>query len=214
MLQIAVLFSGSASSVRYLIENDPNYRKTYSFAMGMTNNKDASGISLLEEHQIQCITADYHTWCVDNDISYKNIALRERYFDIFHNAITACRADIILLSGFMLIITLPLLGAYHILNVHPSGLHILDENGKRKYTGANAVTDAISAGETQTFSTIHLLNEEVDGGPIITISDPLAYRGGSVADHQERMKTLCDGPAYATALKMITSGDYTLPSLR
>lgn len=214
MLQIAILFSGSASSVRYLIENDPHYTKTYSFAMGMTDNKDASGRSYLEDCGIPCIPADFHAWRRDNDVSYGDTHSREEYFAIYDQFIKAYKADIILLSGFMLIITPPLLGAYHILNVHPSGLHILDENGKRKYTGADAVTDAINAGETQTFSTIHLLNEEVDGGPIVTISDPLAYRGGSVADHQERMKTLCDGPAYATALKMITSGDYTLPSLR
>ena len=118
------------------------------------------------------------------------------------------RADLVILSGFMRIISEPLLGSVPIINVHPADLRILDKRGKPKYTGDDAVTDAINAGETETCSTIHLVTKEIDGGPIITVSDPLRVIPGiDPKVHQEEMKTACDGPAYAEAMRMICDGE-------
>ena len=57
------------------------------------------------------------------------------------------KPDIILLSGFMLKITDPLLWYCDIINVHPADLSIKGENGKPKYIGDDAVRMAIEAGE-------------------------------------------------------------------
>jgi hypothetical protein len=42
------------------------------------------------------------------------------------------------------------------------------------------------------------------------MSEPLLVEEGvSAKEHQEKMKTACDGPAYQKALEMICSGEFT-----
>lgn len=214
MKRIVVFFSGSASSLEYLLRNDPRRGEEYEIVGAFTDRYSSSGRkAVCAPNQIRCDCIDYQRWCKTMRVDPKDLKEREEYFGRVSRMTASFMPDIIMLSGFMLVITPPLLGAYHILNVHPADLRIVDDNGQRKYTGADAVTDAINAGESETFSTIHLLNEEIDGGPIITISDPLKYTGMTPKQHQECMKVMCDGPAYAKALEMITSGEYVLPSL-
>lgn len=213
MFKICIMFSSGASALKYLVGNDPNYRRHYDITCAFTDNHHASGIEYVEDIDIPLKVIDYTTWCTSNNVSCRNLVARERYFEEVENAMNDLQYDFIILAGFMLVITKPLLGKYHILNVHPADLRIVDDNGKRKFTGADAVTDAINAGEVETCSTIHLINEEIDGGPIITVSKPLVYGNMTPKDHQECMKDLCDGPAYVKALEMIMTGEFAFPSL-
>jgi folate-dependent phosphoribosylglycinamide formyltransferase PurN len=207
-LRIVVLFSGGASAAQYLIEKDRWYNKTYEFVFALTDKKDASGVSYFEEKEIPCMEAGIKQFCVRNGYFGKirdmpdNI--RRAYFTHLQHIIRQFKPDLILLSGFMLKIVAPLLGYCPIINVHPADLRIKNEDGTPKYTGDDAVTLAINAGETSTASTIHVVEEKVDEGKIICVSQPLMVQPEvSVAEHQNRMKIFCDGPAYAEALRLI-----------
>jgi len=213
MKKIFVLFSGSASSVRWLMENDPNYDKNYFFVGGITNKKDASGKSYFREKGIPCSGFNTKLFCQSQNYFGKlkdmPISLRELYFKNLLSRIKLHKPDLILLSGFMLEITPPLLGYVPIINVHPADLSIR-ENGKPKYVGDDAVTLALKSGEKSTRSTIHVVEKKVDEGKIICMSEPLLVEEGvSAKEHQEKMKTACDGPAYQKALEMICSGEFT-----
>jgi folate-dependent phosphoribosylglycinamide formyltransferase PurN len=109
----------------------------------------------------------------------------------------------------MLEIRFPLLGYCPIINVHPADMRIKNTKGKTKYTGDDAVTLAINAGEKYTASTIHVVEEELDNGRIICVSAPLPV-GKNVLpwEHQEKMKIFCDGPAYQEALRMICEREF------
>jgi phosphoribosylglycinamide formyltransferase-1 len=112
-----------------------------------------------------------------------------------------------MLSGFMLIVTDPLLSEFEgrILNVHPALLSLEDEKGKRKYTGLNVVARAMQAGDP-TGSTVHIVTGEPDMGPIVAESLPLPYQStDSPHDHQELMKTACDGPVFRIALEKVVN---------
>lgn len=205
-LRIVVLFSGGASAVRFLIENDPNYGKHYEFVLGVSNKKDTSGEGFLREKRIPFLMCNTKEFCVarkhTDKISKMPPELRQAYFRWVLREVRCYEPDLIILSGFMLAITFPLLEYCPIINVHPADLSI-GENGKRKYVGDDAVTMALAAGEKTTASTIHFVTEEVDGGPIICISDHIPVEPGiSAKDHQEKMKILCDGPAYMNAIQM------------
>ena len=87
--------------------------------------------------------------------------------------------------------------------------HIKDGEQKPKYTGASAVELAINDGQTFTASTIHVVEEKVDCGKIICVSEKIHVEEGCpIYLHQERMKMLCDGPAYKKALELISSGKF------
>ncbi|MFH1669743.1 MAG: formyltransferase family protein, partial [Candidatus Woesearchaeota archaeon] len=92
------------------------------------------------------------------------------------------RIDLIALAGYMLILKDPMLDHFSgkIINSHPADLSILDDDGKRRYTGANAVLDAIVAGEETTRTCIHLARQDVDAGEIIVTSRPLVIDRSSL----------------------------------
>tara|TARA_B100000287_G_scaffold143580_1_gene135448 strand:- start:2208 stop:2849 length:642 start_codon:yes stop_codon:yes gene_type:complete len=75
--------------------------------------------------------------------------------------LTAWNVDLIILAGWMRIVTKRLIQAFpdRIINVHPSLLP--------KYKGLHAVEQAMDAGEDFTGCTVHYVTEELDGGPII-----------------------------------------------
>jgi phosphoribosylglycinamide formyltransferase 1 len=69
--------------------------------------------------------------------------------------------DVVLLAGYMRILGPEVVGAFrdHILNVHPSLLPA--------FPGAHAVRDALAWGVRVTGATVHLVDEEVDHGPVV-----------------------------------------------
>ncbi len=73
----------------------------------------------------------------------------------------AVEADVAVLAGYMRVVGPATLAAFpnRIINTHPALLP--------SFPGAHAVRDALSAGVAVTGATVHLVNEIVDGGPIV-----------------------------------------------
>jgi phosphoribosylglycinamide formyltransferase-1 len=209
MLRVLCLFSGSASSLRYLVENDPNYGKRYVFVGAFCDRDGVTGITYCRDADIPIPVdvIDYRAWIRRNNVSYNDLQARAVYFTQVLDLVRKYKPDIILCSGFMLVITSNFVAAYpnRILNVHPANLAKLGEDGKPVYAGTkDAVQSAIAAGDKCTRSTIHVLTDDVDLGPAVTFSDWLAVAPDRDAKcHQEAMKVHCDGPGYAAALAMI-----------
>lgn len=69
--------------------------------------------------------------------------------------------DLVCLAGFMRILTPPLVRAFEgrMLNIHPSLLPA--------FPGARAPADALAWGAKVTGATVHIVDEEVDHGPIV-----------------------------------------------
>lgn len=198
--------------MKYLLEKDQNLGQKYQIVGAFTDNKNAQGISLVKGVGIELEVLDIHDYFDARNAKLNNQEIRKEYFVEVSRRIGRFKADLLMLSGFMRIITEPILSEYHnrILNVHPANLSILDEEGRRKYIGMDAVAKAIASGEKETRSTIHLVTADLDGGPIVVLSDPLPIKPGvQPEEHQEQMKWVCDGPAYAKALAL-TVEDITL----
>ena len=76
-------------------------------------------------------------------------------------ALRASRADVVALAGYMRIVGPETLAAFpdRILNVHPSLLPA--------FPGRHGVRDALAAGVKVSGATVHLVDETLDGGPIL-----------------------------------------------
>ena len=74
---------------------------------------------------------------------------------------TAWKVDLIVLAGWMRIISPKLIDAFpnRIINLHPSMLP--------KYKGLHAIERALESGYSVTGVSVHYVNEELDGGEII-----------------------------------------------
>ena len=92
-----------------------------------------------------------------------------------HDAGTAALlsgADIVLLLGYLFILTEPMLDAFpnRILNIHDADLLQRRPDGGPRYPGLHSTRDAILAGERETRSSAHIVTEDLDGGPVIARS--------------------------------------------
>ena len=94
---------------------------------------------------------------------------REGYDAALEDLLTAEGIDLVCLAGFMRILTPPIVRSFRgrILNVHPSLLPA--------FPGAHAPRDALAWGAKVTGVTVHVVDEEVDHGPIV-LQEPVAIR--------------------------------------
>jgi folate-dependent phosphoribosylglycinamide formyltransferase PurN len=204
-LRVALLFSGSASSWRYLRDHDPNYGKTYEIVGAFTDRPKASAIPQLAQAQIPLVVHGYRGWCKANGVRPDDQAARGPYFSIAARALEEWEANLVMCSGFMLLVTEPLLSRFPLLNVHPANLTILNGDGTPRYAGLRVVDRQI-IDQVYPQSTVHFMTAEVDGGPILALSRAYPAQTGERADHvQDAMKTACDGPAYQLAFAKLAA---------
>jgi len=199
-LKIAVLFSGNAGSARFVSSNASDKIRV---VCALTDKNIARGIPALEELGIPIIKADFKEFCAEHSIEPHDLEGRKKYFEFVSSELKKFKPDVLMLSGFMKIVTEPLLSEFknRIINVHPADLSIM-ENGKPKFTGDNAVQDAISAGEKTVRSSVHIVSGEVDCGPVLVLSKPISV-DGSAQETQEVLKREGDDPAFLKALELI-----------
>lgn len=94
-------------------------------------------------------------------LDYKAFATKELAEMALIPVLQAAGVDLIVLAGFMRIITKQLLAAYpnKIINIHPSLLPA--------FPGRHGIDDAFNAGVSQTGVTIHYVDSGIDSGQII-----------------------------------------------
>ncbi len=237
-MRVVVFFSGGASSLKAMLADD-NYGSLYKVVGAYTDKKDASGRQLCADNGIHDLFISRGKFYKERGLASYEWDSRMEFYKMLTSKIGEFRPDVICLSGYMHIMTEPLLTEYEgrVLNVHPADLSILDgatsqrldvsqlsprevmdipeaKHLTRKFTGDDAVYDAIAAGETSARSTIHIVTNKVDKGPILVQSKPFpvdsSFGGKTMkqyaAELQERMKAEGDGPAYLKALELISTG--------
>lgn len=221
-LRVVVFFSGSASGFRYLATTDDRYGDAYHVVGGFTDDPDCPGVEHLESHGVPVEANDIEAFYAERDADTSDLDVREEYDERTASLVENFDADLVLLSGYMWILTDPILESYPVLNVHPADLTIENEDGDRAYVGPDPVYDAIVAGEGETRSSVHFVTADVDAGPVLVRSKPFDVHRplvdaliefgaedqlrGYVAAHQEWMKWEGDGPAIARALRLIAAG--------
>jgi acetyltransferase len=114
-------------------------------------------------------------------------ALRREYDAEALGLIRPMKGDAILLAGYVWATTDCLLEEYLLVNVHPADLTIQRE-GRRLYAGGNGVGDALNAREPALSSSSHLATKEIDGGPLLVVSERIPVDYSLHKDERERMR--------------------------
>jgi folate-dependent phosphoribosylglycinamide formyltransferase PurN len=218
-LRVMVFFTYSASGLKFLSQHDDTFDKAYEVVVAFTNNPKASGVRLCEQLGIPCRVESYKAWDVPGGEQLPDVkqTIRNSYFQHVDEIVQQYNPDIIVLSGFMLLIPDWFVNKYknRMLNVHPADLRIIDPDTRLpKYRGDQAVRLQMEDGVKRTVSTIHIVTGIMDHGPIVTVSRPLGVQSGATwQEHQEWMKELCDGPAFIEVFKMLCGVDDPLALL-
>lgn len=107
--------------------------------------------------------------------------------------------DIVLLAGYMLILGPVVVRAFpdRMLNIHPSLLPA--------FPGAHPVRDALAWGARVTGVTVHLIDEEVDHGPIV-LQEAVAIGPGDDEDSLHRRIQDVEHRIYPRAARLLGEG--------
>jgi phosphoribosylaminoimidazolecarboxamide formyltransferase / IMP cyclohydrolase len=100
------------------------------------------------------------------------------------STLQASSIDVVVLAGYMRLVGPAVLGAFtgRILNTHPSLLPA--------FPGAHAVRDALAHGAKVTGCTVHLVDETLDGGPIVLQEAVQIAPGDDESSLQDRIRAV------------------------
>lgn len=148
--RIVVLISGNGSNLQAIIDACAIGSIDAQIASVISNRADAFGLERARRANIATVAIDHRLF--DS---------REAFDTELMRAIDAQQPDLIVLAGFMRILTAEFVTHYRgrLINIHPSLLP--------KYTGLHTHRRALEAGDTEHGATVHFVTEQLDGGPAI-----------------------------------------------
>ncbi|MEM7282416.1 MAG: phosphoribosylglycinamide formyltransferase, partial [Pseudomonadota bacterium] len=144
--RVVVLISGGGSNLQALIDQANNYQVSAVFS----NKAEAFGLERAKNHNIP-----------SHCLRLKDYPGRGAFDLALADAIDAYEPDLVVLAGYMLILSSEFVTRYHqrLLNIHPSLLP--------KFKGLNTYQRALEAGEHWHGSSVHFVIPELDAGPIV-----------------------------------------------
>jgi phosphoribosylglycinamide formyltransferase-1 len=147
---IVVLISGGGTNLQAIIDACKAADYPGKIVGVISNKADAYGLTRAENAGI--------AHCV---LSHKDFDSREIYDQALIKQIDLYQADVVVLAGFMRILTPEFVQHYQgkLINIHPSLLP--------KYQGLHTHQRAIDAGDKEHGVSVHYVTEELDGGPVI-----------------------------------------------
>jgi phosphoribosylglycinamide formyltransferase-1 len=148
--KLVVLISGRGSNMISIINAIKDGRLYADIVAVISNRPDAGGLQYAQQAGIKIFTVN-HTHFDD----------REEFDKALISVIDAHEPDLVILAGFMRILTSYFVGHYpkRLLNIHPSLLP--------KFKGLHTHQRAIEANEKEHGATVHFVTDELDNGPII-----------------------------------------------
>ena len=204
---------------------------TFTIAGVVTSEPDCRDLEQVAARRVPVVQHDIHAFYASRSARLtRDWQTRELYDEATLAILRGFEPDIVLLDGYLYLLTARVLDAFpnRLLNLHFSDLTMREADARPTFPGIRAVRDAIVAGECETFATVHLVNQEPDGGPPLLRSwafpvSPLVSRARTwqAADmlkayayaHQEWMLRDASGPLLDAAVHLVTSGRVSLDAL-
>ena len=172
--KIAVLFSGSGSNLEKILEKV--HAKNFSVcrvevACLISNKKDAYGIQRAKKYGLKTTVIEH--------VNYKN---RESFDKKMLEVIKESGAELVVLAGFMRILTPLFTQNVKAINLHPSLLPL--------FKGANAIEASYNSAEKEGGVSVHYVNEELDAGEIIAQKSFKKEKDMSLEEFRKRIHSL------------------------
>ena len=149
-LRLGVLASGGGTNLQAIIDRCQDGSLDATIALVLTNKPDAGALERARK-------ADIPTLC----INHREYASREDFDRAMVAALQAADIELVVLAGFMRIITPAFLDAFpqKVINIHPALLPA--------FPGLHVQQQAIDYGARFSGCTVHFVDTGVDTGPII-----------------------------------------------
>lgn len=150
LMNLGVLISGRGSNLEAILTATQDGRLEAKVSLVLSNRPEAAGLERARRHGVETTV-----------ISHRGFATREAYDQAVADALRGRGVDTVALAGFDRLVSRVLLSAFpgRVLNIHPALLPA--------FPGLHAQRQALEYGVKLTGVTVHLVDEQMDHGPII-----------------------------------------------
>ncbi|HZG19026.1 MAG TPA: phosphoribosylglycinamide formyltransferase [Herbaspirillum sp.] len=150
MRSIVILISGRGSNMEAIVRAAQSERWPARIAAVISNRADASGLEFAAAHGIATAV-----------VANRDYPTRDLFDAALRDRIDAFAPDLVVLAGFMRILTAPFVNHYQgrMLNIHPSLLP--------SFPGLATHRQALAAGVKLHGATVHFVTPDLDHGPIV-----------------------------------------------
>ena len=156
MLRVVVMVSGGGTNLQAILDAVDDGKITNAQIVAViSNNEGAYAIERAKKHQIPAFV-----------VSPKAYETRDLFNEALLATVDACKADLVVLAGFLVKIPEAMIRAYRnrIINIHPSLIPSFCGVG---YYGLKVHEAALARGVKLTGATVHYVDEGMDSGPIL-----------------------------------------------
>ncbi|HJM13530.1 MAG TPA: phosphoribosylglycinamide formyltransferase [Candidatus Thalassarchaeaceae archaeon] len=195
-LRLAVLISGGGSGLSSLLKHQSSEGRNHRTVLILSDRIDAGGLEFGRESGIRTLAIQLPS---EPDLEKRRLLHEQE----IHEALTSYDTELIVLSGYMRILTPWFVGKWkgRIVNIHPSLLP--------DFPGAHAHRDVLSAGVSTTGCTVHLVDEGVDSGPILAHREVPVMPDDDEASLQERVKR-AEHLLYPSIIDLLALGEISI----
>ena len=151
-LRLAVLLSGSGRTLDNLLERIASGHLAATIELVVSSREDVRGVRIAEAAGIPVSV-----------VSPRGVAVAD-FSEAIFDACDACRADIVVMAGFLHLVCIPSRFAGRVINIHPS---LLPAFGGKGFHGMHVHRAVIERGCTISGCTVHLVDDEYDPGRIL-----------------------------------------------
>jgi phosphoribosylglycinamide formyltransferase 1 len=187
-LQLAILISGRGSNMAAIARACLAGQINAHVRLVISDRPDVAGLSVARDLGIEALT-----------VTWQGAAQREAFERALGEALDAHRPDLILLAGFMRILSPQFARRYagRMLNIHPSLLP--------KYTGLHTHRRALDARDEEHGASVHFVTAELDGGPVVLQSRVPVRPDDTEADLSARVQA-AEHIIYPRVIGMVADG--------
>ena len=191
-LRVAVLASGRGSNLQAIIDAIENGQVHSKIVAVISNKKDAVALERARKHGLPDVFVDPKPFAGRPDS-------REAYDRALLEILTSNDVELVLLAGYMKIVTKVLVNAYtnRMMNIHPSLLP--------SFPGLDVQKKAIEWGCKLAGCTVHFVTEGVDEGPII-LQAAVPILDGDIPDTLAARILIQEHKIYPRAVQLFAEG--------
>ena len=192
-VRLVVLISGRGRNLQALIEAQRAGRIPAQFAAVISNRADASGLDYARDAGIPAEV-----------LPHAQFPSRAAFDAALAERLRALRADIVVLAGFMRILTDGFVREFEgrMLNIHPSLLP--------KYAGLDTHRRALEAGDAEHGATVHFVTPTLDSGPSVIQGRFSVQPEDDAATLAERVMERIELKIYPQAVAWMARGELQL----
>jgi phosphoribosylglycinamide formyltransferase-1 len=193
---IGVLISGRGSNLQALIDAIAEGRLDARLAVVISNREDAAGLERARAAGIDTVVLDH-----------RRFASRDEFDSAVVRELVSRNVRLVCLAGFMRLVGRPLLDAFPnaVLNIHPSLLPA--------FPGTSAQQQALAHGVKVSGATVHLVTDQLDGGPIV-VQACVPVRDDDTVESLSARILIEEHRLYPEAVRIILDGGWWIDGRR